>query len=132
MGIEDEAVNGIKQNKLMLLSANEIDTIESKLTSASSKIATKSLATVLTQALTADDTEQIDWVLAQKDCEMIQNTVGSLKEHKVISCLFKQIIVKFQQDNKQQSVLLWLKNLVAVHWLTLIKQADKEDIKSFL
>jgi hypothetical protein len=50
---------------------------------------TKSLGTVLTQALTADDTETLDWVLSNREDAIISNTLLSLKDHKLISSLFK-------------------------------------------
>jgi hypothetical protein len=54
----------------------------------------------------------------------------NLKDHKLISALFKQIVIKFQSQDlsKQQSVLLWLKTLIALHWVIIIKKADKEDL----
>lgn len=30
----------------------------------------------------------------------------------------------------QQSVVMWLKTLLALHWPSLIKKADKEDLKN--
>ena len=56
---------------------------------------TKSLGTVLSQALTADDAETLDWVLTNRDDQTVQNTLVSLKDHKLISSLFKQIVIKF-------------------------------------
>ncbi len=95
---------------------------------------TKSLATVLAQALTADDTETLDWVLTNRDDSTVTNTLLSLKEHKLISSLFKQIVIRFQTSQqeaaKQTSILLWLRTLISVHWLTIIKKADKEDLLS--
>ena len=49
----------------------------------------KSLATVLTQALTADDTESLDWVLSNREDAVITNTLASIKDHKLVSTLFK-------------------------------------------
>lgn len=71
MGIEDEGysrANGQVQvnQSLSLLNLEDLDDIESKLTSASSKkqkIVAGSLSTVLGQALTSDDTETLDWIL---------------------------------------------------------------------
>lgn len=81
--------------QLALLSDN--DDLASKLTSVSSKNVklTKSLGTVLSQALTADDAETLDWVLSNRDDQTVQNTLVSLKDHKLISSLFKQIVIKF-------------------------------------
>ena len=61
---------------------------------------------------------------------MITNTLASLKDHKLISALFKQIVIKFQSQDvaKQSGVLLWLKSLISLHWLTIIKRADREDL----
>lgn len=63
---------------------------------------------------------------------MVTNTLINLKDHKLISILFKQIVIKFQtQDlSRQQGVLLWLKNLISLHWVTIIKRADKDDLLS--
>lgn len=47
--------------------------------------------------------------------------------------MFKQILVKFQQEKtaKQQlSIVLWLKALLKIHWLTVVKRADPEDFKN--
>ena len=63
---------------------------------------------------------------------MVTNTLINLKDHKLISILFKQIVIKFQtQDlSRQQGVLLWLKKLISLHWVTIIKRADKDDLLS--
>jgi hypothetical protein len=44
--------------------------------------------------------------------------------------LFKQIVIKFQDMQKQSGILVWLKNLIAIHWVTIIKRAEKEDLIS--
>lgn len=82
---------------MQLALLNDNDDLASKLTSVSSKNVklTKSLATVLSQALTADDAETLDWVLSNRDDQTVQNTLVSLKDHKLISSLFKQIVIKF-------------------------------------
>jgi hypothetical protein len=56
----------------------------------------------------------------------------SLKDHKLISALFKQIVIKFQAQDltKQQGILVWLKNLISLHWVTIIKRADSDDLAS--
>lgn len=109
MGIEEEGnarvnnmMNGgnIRQlvpQALKLALLNDNDDLASKLTSVSSKNVklTKSLGTVLSQALTADDAETLDWVLTNRDDQTVQNTLVSLKDHKLISSLFKQIVIKF-------------------------------------
>lgn len=140
MGIEEEGnarVNAVMARQLVpqtlqLSLFEDDDNLESRLTSVSSKNVkvTKSLGTVLTQALTADDTETLDWVLSNREDAVISNTLISLKDHKLISSLFKQIIIKFQSQDvaKQSGVLLWLKSLISLHWLTIIKKADKEDL----
>jgi hypothetical protein len=144
MGIEDEGnsrvnnlMNGGNMRQLVpqtlqLSLLNDDDDIESRLTSVSSKNfkITKSLGTVLSQALTADDAETLDWVLSNRDESIVQNTLLNLKDHKLISALFKQIVIKFQAQDlgKQQGVLLWLKTLISLHWLTIIKRADKDDL----
>lgn len=95
MGIEDEGAA-----RAMRLPS--LDDIESKLTSVSSKQAvkvTKSLGTVLGQALTADDTETIDWVLGNREDATITNTLLALKDPKLVSSLFKQIVIKFQSQD---------------------------------
>lgn len=82
---------------MQLALLNDNDDLASKLTSVSSKNVklTKSLGTVLSQALTADDAETLDWVLSNRDDQTVQNTLVSLKDHKLISSLFKQIVIKF-------------------------------------
>ncbi len=83
MGIEEEGsamiLNGAfsqgrqGQFSLALMPEHDIDHLESKMTSVSSKKhsvkpgQSGSLAVILSQALTADDSEQIDWILSQKD-----------------------------------------------------------------
>ena len=140
MGIEDEGnarVNAVIAKQLAhqtlhLSLFDDDESLESKITSVSSKNVkvTKSLGTVLTQALTADDTESLDWILSNRDDAVISNTLTSLKDHKLISSLFKHIVIRFQSqdNNKQAGILLWLKSLISLHWLTIIKKADKEDL----
>ena len=103
MGIEDEGnsrvnnlINGGNMRQLVpqtlqLSLLNDDDDIESKLTSVSSKNfkITKSLGTVLSQALTADNAETLDWILSNRDEGIVQNTLMNLKDHKLISALFK-------------------------------------------
>lgn len=86
----------------------------------------------MSQALTSDDAETLDWILSNRDESIVQNTLMNLKDHKMISALFKQIVIKFQvQDlGKQQGVLLWLKTLISLHWVIIIKRADKDDLAS--
>jgi hypothetical protein len=84
MGIEDESkhnnqsistsansINNSHLSNLHLINLDDIDHLESRLTSVSSKkdgkLVSGSLSTVLSQALTSDDTETIDWILKQKD-----------------------------------------------------------------
>lgn len=90
----------------------------------------KSLGTVLTQALTSDDTDTLDWVLSNREDAVIMNTLGTLKDHKLLSSLFKQIVIRLQSQDlaKQSGVLLWLKTLLSLHWVVIIKRADKEDL----
>ncbi len=85
MGIEDEGnarvnnmMNGGKIRQLVpqalqLSLLNDNDDLASKLTSVSSKNVklTKSLGTVLSQALTADDAETLDWVLSNRDDQTV-------------------------------------------------------------
>eukprot|EP00347_Sterkiella_histriomuscorum_P003625 403363569 len=155
-GIEEEGnakVNGLLSAQLYSTKMNlslipelDGDHLESRLTSVSSKKqsikpTSGSLSVILSQALTADDTETLDWILGQKDQQMITSTIVNMKEHKHISALFKQIVIKFQQEGgssnikenatqTQQSVVMWLKTLLALHWSQLLKKADKEDLKS--
>ena len=101
MGIEQEGnarVNGVIAHhrqlvpqSLQLSLLQDDDDIESKLTSTSSKAVrmNKSLGTVLGQALTADDTESLDWVLSNRDDSVVTNTLLAIKDHKLISSLFK-------------------------------------------
>jgi len=131
MGIEDEGRvqrQLIVPQSLQLSLLHDDDDIESKLTSVSGKNVkmTKSLGVVLGQALTADDSETLDWVLGNRDDSVVTNTLLSLKDHKLISTLFKHIVIRFQaQDlSKQQGILIWLKTLISLHWVTIIKRAD--------
>jgi hypothetical protein len=99
MGIEEEGnarVNALLTRQLIpqtlqLSLFDDDDNLESRLTSASNKNVkvSKSLGTVLTQALTADDTESLDWVLSNREDAVITNTLASIKDHKLISTLFK-------------------------------------------
>lgn len=73
---------------------------------------------------------------------MIQTTLTNIKEHRIISALFKQILIKFQQEGLSfsekdkrkvqyhQSVVVWLKTLLTLHWPLLIKSASKEDLSN--
>jgi hypothetical protein len=109
MGIEEEGkarVNSVLTRQLVpqtlqLSLFDDDENLESRLTSVSNKNVkvTKSLGTVLTQALTADDTESLDWVLSNREDAVITNTLVSLKDHKLISSLFKQIVIKFQSQD---------------------------------
>ena len=82
--------------------------------------------------MTADDSETLDWVLSNRDDSVVTNTLMSLKDHKVISSLFKHIVIRFQaQDlSKQQGILIWLKTLISLHWVTIIKRADQDDLSN--
>jgi len=82
MGIEEEGtarVNTLMSRQqlvphsLSLSLLDDTDNLESKLTSVSSKNVkiSKSLVAVLTQSLTADDTETLDWVLQNRDDAVI-------------------------------------------------------------
>ena len=57
-----------------------LDNIASRMTSVSlkdsKKIAGASLTTVLSQALQAEDHQQLDWILTQRDQAMIDSTLG--------------------------------------------------------
>lgn len=55
----------------------------------------KSLATVLNQALSADDNETLDWVLSQQDSATISNTLSSIHDSTQLSSLFKTLVHKF-------------------------------------
>ena len=75
MGEEDVQMTA---NMLRLLPQSDtmsLENIESRLTSAtfkdSKKIAGGSLATVLSQALQAEDQEQLEWVLSQREQAII-------------------------------------------------------------
>lgn len=64
---------------------------------------------------------------------MITHTLTNLKEAKYVSGLFKQIVIRFQQEGpatEQMGVLMWLKSLLAIHWMSIVKKADKEDLQN--
>ena len=47
-----------------------------------------------------------------------------MKDHKIISLLFAQILTKFQEQNAGSdisSLTLWLKQLLKTHWVTIVK-----------
>ena len=99
----------INKFQLQLLSEGQLDKIESKMTSVSSKkghasplakggAAGSSLQTVLIQSLNADDGATLDWILGQKDQDMITGTLGGLKSSKHIENFFRYIVQRFQQE----------------------------------
>jgi len=77
-GLGDEEMPISKASlRLLPTDAKSLDTLESRLTSASLKSAPKqkkgaSLSTVLTQALQSEDIEQLDWVLAQQENVLVE------------------------------------------------------------
>ena len=54
-----------------------------------------------------------------------------IKEPKLINSLFKQILAKYQRHSQNedessvnaQALTLWLKQVLRVHWITLVKQS---------
>jgi hypothetical protein len=54
---------------------------------------------------------------------MIDKTLLQLKQPKVISALFKHMLIKYQQQNIEDtmSLTVWLRQLLRIHWVTLLK-----------
>lgn len=54
---------------------------------------------------------------------MIDKTLFQLKETKTVSALFSHVLVKFQEQSSTDSsaLTIWLKQLLRVHWVTLLK-----------
>ena len=72
----------------------------------------------------SDDTDQLDWVLSQKEQPVIDATLNQLKDTKHISSFFAYIVAKFQQEkpvSEQLIVLKWLKTMLKLHWVTVVK-----------
>lgn len=82
-----------------------------------------SLSTILQQSLQSEDKDQLDWILQQNDPAMIDKTLLQLKQPKVISALFKHMLVKYQEQNIEDtmSLTVWLRQLLRIHWVTLLK-----------
>jgi hypothetical protein len=62
----------------------------------------------------------LDWIVAQRDQAMIEQTLAQLKEPKAISGFFTLVVTKFQQEKSttdQLAVLAWLKTLIKLHWI---------------
>jgi hypothetical protein len=55
--------------------------------------------------------------------QVIDRTLYQLKEQKTISSLFSHMLVKYQDQNiaDNLSLTLWLKQLLKIHWVTLLK-----------
>lgn len=82
-----------------------------------------SLATVLSQALVSEDKDQLDWVLSQSEESLIDRTLLQITEPKTISSLFSHVLIKFQEQSGVESLCLtmWLKKLLKIHWMSLLK-----------
>lgn len=62
---------------------------------------------------------------------MIDLTLNNLRQTKDITKLFKKIIVKFQLEGQDHfAIILWLKSLIKIHWISIMKKADQEDLGS--
>ena len=46
----------------------------------------------------SEDKDQLDWVLKQSDVIIIDKTLLNMKDPKIISMLFSQILVKLQES----------------------------------
>jgi hypothetical protein len=57
-----------------------------------------------------------------------------LKDPKTISNLFKQILLKYQlqKPSETMALTLWLKQLLKLHWATLIQRSDSASFESLL
>lgn len=93
-----------------------------------------SLATILQQALVSEDKDQIDWLLSQRDLAVIDKTLVQIKDSKTITSLFRVILQKYQQQNPTEiiSLTLWLKQLLKLHWGTLLQSKDATSFESLL
>ena len=43
------------------------------------------------------------------------------------------MVIRFQKEGsqvEQTGVLLWLKNLIQIHWTSIVKNAEGEDLKN--
>lgn len=82
-----------------------------------------SLATILHQSLQSEDKDQLDWILSNSDTAIIDRTLLQIREQKTISQLFKQLLMRFQEQSQTDSasLTLWLRQLLATHWMTLLK-----------
>ena len=95
-----------EQNLRLLPSDASLENIESRMTSISltnqkkGKAAAQqpgaSLTNVLRQALQSDDTDQLEWVITQKDPAMIESTLTQLHEKEAITGFFRLVLSKFQ------------------------------------
>ena len=56
-----------------------------------------SLTQVLQQALQSDDQEQIEWILQQRDLDLITLSLKGL-ESKYVEKLLVQVLARFQQE----------------------------------
>ena len=95
-------------NLRLLPTDQDFSNIESRMTSVSLKDGDKKLAagasltTVLSQALQAEDTEQLDWIISQRDQPMIEQTLSQMKEPKAISQFFSLVVHKFQAEKSTE------------------------------
>jgi hypothetical protein len=103
-------------------------------TSTTDAIQGGSLATILQQALISEDKDQLDWLLSQRDLAVIDKTLLQLKDPKTISNLFRQILLKYQLQKPSEIVALtiWLKQLLKLHWATLLQKSDSGSFESLL
>ena len=129
------------QNLRLLPSDSSLENIESRMTSVSLETSAKrranaaqpgaSLTNVLRQALQSDDTDQLDWVITQKDPAMVESTLNALQEKDAIAGFFRLVLAKFQQEKSvsdQLAVLLWLKTLLRLHWAFVVQVASPQEL----
>lgn len=93
------------QNLRLLPSDASLENIESRMTSVSlgkgKKAAAQpgaSLTNVLRQALQSDDTDQLNWVITQRDPAIVEATLVQIQEKEAIAGFFRLVLAKFQQE----------------------------------
>ena len=126
-------------NLRLLPSDASLDSLESRMTSAVSQPTKRdgatpgaSLTNVLRQALQSDDTDQLEWVVAQRDPELVEATLRQLTDREAIAGFFRLVLAKFQQEKAQVSdqlaVLVWLKTLLRLHWALIVQTATGAEL----
>jgi hypothetical protein len=127
--LEDQRQDGGMGNNFSLFDMEDLKVVDSRKTSASTTIQGGSLATVLQQALVSEDKDQLDWIFKQRDIAIIDKTLYQIKDHKTVCNLFNQILVKYQQQEDIFAITAWLKQLMKIHWSTIVKS---DQVKSLM